>query len=232
MTSFPVDLHVHSIGSCHAYSTIREIADAAARAGLQAVAITDHGPGTPDGPHPYYFSNLRRLRLMKHGCCVFSGVEEDLAGPEGEVYLPERILETLDVVLIGVHPHAWAKGQTPEAITRSLLRAMENPLIRGVAHPVNEWIPLGVREIVRQAAATGTAVELNASKIKGLEGQNQDFLEWVEEYDAPLMVNSDAHIADELGQWQAVETLLKGVTAARIINRSLAAAREFFKIRA
>jgi histidinol phosphatase-like PHP family hydrolase len=40
------DLHVHTVASGHAYSTIAEIADEAARKGLDAIAITDHGSGS------------------------------------------------------------------------------------------------------------------------------------------------------------------------------------------
>ena len=37
------DLHVHTVSSGHAYSTVMEIVKVAAQKGLKAVAITDHG---------------------------------------------------------------------------------------------------------------------------------------------------------------------------------------------
>jgi len=43
------DLHVHTISSGHAYSTVAEIIEAAAQKGLEAVALTDHGPAMPGG---------------------------------------------------------------------------------------------------------------------------------------------------------------------------------------
>ena len=45
------DLHVHSIASGHAYSTITENARAGKARGLAAIAITDHGPALPGAPH-------------------------------------------------------------------------------------------------------------------------------------------------------------------------------------
>ncbi len=223
-----VDLHTHSVASGHAYSTVGELAQAAAAAGLEAIAITDHGPGLPQGPHIYHFSNLYRLREWRGACALLSGVEDDLAGPDGELHLPESVLERLDVVLVGVHPYGWPQHQTPADVTRSVLRAMERPLVRGVTHPVNTWMALDVKEIVKAARPTQTAVELNLSKIAGLEAPLMQFLEWVEEYDAPLMVNTDAHIADELGRWERAAPLLPLIRPDRVLNRSVDTACAFF----
>ncbi|SPW34894.1 Probable phosphatase YcdX [Edwardsiella tarda] len=56
---YPVDLHMHTVASTHAYSTLHDyIAQAAAR-GLRLFAITDHGPEMADAPHPWHFMNMR-----------------------------------------------------------------------------------------------------------------------------------------------------------------------------
>ena len=231
MISFPVDLHTHTVASGHAYSTVGELAAAAAAAGERAIAITDHGPGLPNGPHLFHFTNLYRLHDFCGPCLLLTGVEDDLAGPDGSVYMPEKALAHLDVVLIGMHPYGWASGKSGAEITRSLLKAMENPLIKGVAHPVNAWFDLDVKEIVKAAKPTGTAVELNMTKTTGLETRLHQFVEWVEEFDAPLMVNTDAHIAHEIGRWGAAEQFLAGVSPTRILNRNLSVVVEFFNIR-
>ena len=46
-----VDTHTHTIASDHAYSTVLENAAAAARAGLEGLAITDHTPPLSDAPN-------------------------------------------------------------------------------------------------------------------------------------------------------------------------------------
>ena len=48
------DLHVHTLASSHAYSTITEIARWSADIGLNAVAFTDHGSAMPDAPHIWH----------------------------------------------------------------------------------------------------------------------------------------------------------------------------------
>lgn len=44
-----VDIHIHSIASGHAFSTVEEIVSAAAERSLEGIAITDHGPALPGG---------------------------------------------------------------------------------------------------------------------------------------------------------------------------------------
>ena len=43
-----LDTHTHSLVSGHAFSTIAEMSAAAARKGLELLAITEHGPGCAD----------------------------------------------------------------------------------------------------------------------------------------------------------------------------------------
>ena len=41
------DTHAHTLASGHAYSTIREMAAAARKRGLKALALTEHAPEMP-----------------------------------------------------------------------------------------------------------------------------------------------------------------------------------------
>ncbi|MCX7002065.1 MAG: hypothetical protein NTV22_02185 [bacterium] len=206
------------------------LAQAAAARGLAAFAVTDHGPGLPQGPHLYHFLNQHRLAKMALPCCVLTGVEDDLAGPNGAPYLPDSALRQLDVVLLGPHPYAWCGTVSPQAITTGLLRAMENPRIKGITHPVNAWQMLDVKQIVQQAFATNTAVELNLTKITGMEQRLRQFLDWVNEFNAPLMINSDAHCADEVGCFDGLVPFLDQIEPARVVNRTLATVVAFFDI--
>ena len=56
-----VDTHTHTLSSGHAYNTIREMAYMASQMGLEALAITDHGPEMKGGPHKYHFHNMKIL---------------------------------------------------------------------------------------------------------------------------------------------------------------------------
>ena len=42
-----LDVHTHTIASGHAFSTLQEMAQAAADKGLKVLGITEHSPGVP-----------------------------------------------------------------------------------------------------------------------------------------------------------------------------------------
>ena len=58
------DLHIHTIASGHAYSTYAEIVKVAAKKGLQAIALTDHGQPCPRA-YRDHFGNLTILPKRK-----------------------------------------------------------------------------------------------------------------------------------------------------------------------
>ena len=57
-----LDVHIHTIASIHAYSTIRESIAAAKERGLVLVGISDHGPALPGSIHEMYFRNFKVIR--------------------------------------------------------------------------------------------------------------------------------------------------------------------------
>ena len=55
---YPVDLHMHTVASTHAYSTLHDYIAEAKRKGIKLFAITDHGPDMADAPHYWHFVNM------------------------------------------------------------------------------------------------------------------------------------------------------------------------------
>ena len=93
------DLHTHTIASGHAYSTRKEMIEAAATKGLEVYAITEHAPAMPGSCNSMYFMNYRALP-RKHGeMTVLYGVELNILDYEGHVDLPESILKEMDLAL-------------------------------------------------------------------------------------------------------------------------------------
>ena len=43
-----LDAHTHTVASGHAYSSLQEMAKAAADMGLEVLGITEHGPSVPN----------------------------------------------------------------------------------------------------------------------------------------------------------------------------------------
>ncbi|STV36700.1 hydrolase YcdX [Klebsiella pneumoniae] len=74
---YPVDLHMHTVASTHAYSTLHDYIAEAKRKGIKLFAITDHGPDMADAPHYWHFVNMRIWPRLVDGwgsCVVLSRI--------------------------------------------------------------------------------------------------------------------------------------------------------------
>ena len=158
------DLHIHSISSGHAYSTVLEIVEAAVKMGLSMIAITDHGPAMPGGPHLYHFGNLRVLPSTLSGVRILKGVEANIIDHEGNLDIPERYLKKLDWILAGFHPICYPGG-TREENTRAMCRAIENPMVDAIVHPGNPQFPVNKDKVVKTAKRLSKMIEVNNSSL-------------------------------------------------------------------
>ena len=98
------DTHTHTIASTHAYSTVMEMARAAADAGLEAIAVTDHGMKLPDAPHSWHFHNLKNIPREICGVKILYGIEANILDLDGNIDpLEEEIYKRLDIVNASIH---------------------------------------------------------------------------------------------------------------------------------
>ena len=160
------DLHVHSIASGHAYSTVDEIIRAAADAGLEMVALTDHGPAMPGGPHEYYFGNLRILPHRLYGVEILQGVEANIMDEKGSLDLRDVYLNRLDIILAGFHSVCIKPGSR-EHNTAAMINALQNPHVDIIVHPGNPEYPIDVEQVVRHAKHAGKALERSEERRGG-----------------------------------------------------------------
>ena len=74
-----VDLHVHTVASSHAYSTIYEYIMEAGRKGLKMIGISDHGTELVDGAyHKWHFDNLECVPSYRDGVIILKGIEANI----------------------------------------------------------------------------------------------------------------------------------------------------------
>ena len=235
MSVFPrpaADLHIHTVASGHAFSTIAEIAAGAARKGLGLVAITDHGPALPGGPHPYHFMALRFVPRVMMGVRVLRGIEANIIGG-GKLDLDDALLGRLDLVMAGFHEGCGFDGNGEAANTRALLALMEQGRVRVISHPGNPNFPLDYEAVAKRAAETNTALEVNNSSFvisrKGSAPNCQTLARLCARYGTPISIASDAHIAESVGEFDESLGALEeaGVAWDQVINRTVASTLEF-----
>jgi DNA polymerase (family X) len=164
------DLHSHTTAS-DGSNSIAEMAMAAKNLGYEYLAITDHSKSQ------VIANGLDAKRLLKHveaihraaegvkGITLLAGCEVDILA-DGHLDFEDDILKELDWVVAS--PHV-ALRQEQDKATERLLRAIENRYVNVIGHPTGRLIhqraglPLDFPRIFQAAAASGTALEINAS---------------------------------------------------------------------
>jgi len=231
------DLHVHTVASGHAFSTINEIALAAAERGLRAIGMTDHGPALPGGPHPYHFASLRFIPQELHGVRIFKGIEANILAA-GKLDLEARHLDRLELVTAGFHEGCGFRSGNIRHNTRVLCAAMDMPQVKIISHPGNPRFPVDHEAIVKHAANTATAIEVNNSSFgisRGGDSSNiENIVHLCAKHSAPLAINSDAHIAQQVGIIDHARQLVEaaGILPEQIVNRTLESTLAFLDLEA
>ncbi|WP_025323920.1 PHP domain-containing protein [Deferrisoma camini] len=220
------DLHVHTVASGHAFSTVAEIAREARSRGLRAVGLADHGPALPGGPHLYHFSALRFLPRVMDGVRILRGVEANPVNARGDLDLPDPLLARLDFAIVGFHEGCGLKASNPRKNTRVLIAAMAHPRVRILGHPGNPAFPVDVGALVAAARDRGVALEINnASFVNARKGSLETCHAIAAEaarMGAMVCLSSDAHVAQQVGEvseaWRVASAA--GVRPEQVVNRT------------
>ncbi|ABQ28396.1 phosphatase [Geotalea uraniireducens] len=230
------DMHTHTIASGHAYSTVNELADAAASIGLKAIALTDHGPALPGGPHLYHFGAMRFIPRELFGVRIFLGVEANILDIDGSIDLTDRYQERLDFVMAGLHEGCGFDNQGIERNSEAVINAMANPRIKAISHPGNPVFPLDYETVVKASLETGTALEINNSSLgisrEGSRPNCEKLAALIARYGSPLVIGSDAHIAQGVGVFDDALALLAktGINESQVVNSSMARLLAFLEL--
>lgn len=231
------DLHTHTIASGHGYSTVTENVRAAAAAGLELIAITDHGPSVPQGAHPWYFWNLKVVPSVLDGVRVLKGCEANLSlETDNGIDLPDDLLRLMDFVAVGFHPLTGFDTPDRARNTEALLRVIANPLVDQITHPGNEHeFPLDRDAIVSAAVKHNVILELNDHSFSPTSARaataacEREFARAARDAGAPIALGSDAHYALQVGRFDAALAVAEelGIGPGRIVNASAESVLEF-----
>ena len=208
------DTHAHTLASGHAYSTIREMAAAARKRGLKALALTEHAPEMPGTCGLFYFQNLDVVPREADGVRLLMGAEVNIMDPDGTVDLPEKTCRSLDIVVASIHPPCYGLDHTREENTRAYVEVMKKPYVNIIGHPDDGRFPFDCETIVRTAKETGTLLELNNSSMrpqssrKGTRENILAMLDLCRQYEVPVTTGSDAHVDVDAGNFANVREVL------------------------
>ncbi|RAK10630.1 putative hydrolase [Halanaerobium saccharolyticum] len=228
MLKINTDLHTHTVASGHAYSTVDEMAKGAFTKGIKLIAVTDHGPQMPGGPHKYHFGNFSIVPDKLYGVRIIKGVEANILD-EGTLDLDAEELARLEFVSAGIHRLTGHNLKNKNDYTAATIKAMENPYLDMITHPVQKEYPIDLEKVARAAAENNVILELNASSYspkkdhtRGIKSESLRLLRLAKKYGFKLAVNSDAHFHDEIGEYSSLNFIFESedFETGLIINRS------------
>ena len=208
-----IDAHTHTIASGHAYSSLQEMAQAAAEKNVKYLGITEHGPSIEGTCPLLYFKNMFVVPRQMYGVRLLMGCEVNILDTEGHLDLTDDYLDRLDIGIAGIHIKCW-KGGTREENTRGMLRVMHHPKIHIISHPGDGTAELLFEPIVLAARETQTLLEINSSsmiplrKKESARPNNLEILRLCRKYDVPIILGSDAHISFSIADYQYALPLL------------------------
>lgn len=228
----------------HATGTIRDNAEAALSKGLKEIAITEHGPshylyGVRANRIPSIREEINRLNdeFIPKGLRILLGVEANLIGLDGTIDVDERILKHIDILLMGYHYGAMPKSivdgiglyimspgskilkmgreRTKEIMTKAYLKAIDKYPINLITHPGSK-AKVDIVELAKEASKKDVALEISA-KHSQLSVKS---LRLISHVDVRLMVNSDAHRPEDVGNvGEAInKAKLAKLNLSRIVN--------------
>ncbi|MFQ5807221.1 MAG: DNA polymerase/3'-5' exonuclease PolX [Phycisphaerae bacterium] len=199
------DLHMHTTAS-DGRNTIEEMAAAAKALGWKYVGIAEHSQSSTIA------NGLDSQRLRRHvkavrnadakvkGIKIWAGTEVDILA-DGSLDYDDVLLAELDFVTASIHS---GLGKDLRTNTERTLAAIRNPYVNLIGHPtgrminVREAMSLDMEAICKEAAKTGTALELNANYYRlDLKDQHARL---ARELGAVLCIACDAHAADQFDQ--------------------------------
>lgn len=207
-------IHNHSKWTDGAHS-IEEVAKAIRQKGYRYMVLSDHSRSLRIAGGlsiPELEKEMREVRRLNQRLAPFRilmGSEVDIL-PDGRLDYPDSVLARLDVVIAAVHS---AFKQPRAAMTRRIVKAIQNPYVSILAHPTGrllgerEPVEVDLEEVSRAAAAASTALEINCYPQR--LDLNDVHIRQAREAGARFVVSTDTHVLANL------ENLELGVATAR-----------------
>ena len=183
--------------------SIEEMAIAAAKTGLEYIAVTDH---TKRLAMTHGLDERRLVQQMKEVDAVnrklkakglkfkvLKGTECDIL-KDGNLDLPDEILKQLDVVGVSVHSFF---DLSREEQTARVIKAMRNPHADILFHPTGRLIQrrepyeIDLGDVMTAAKATGTILEINGSPDR--LDLKDEYIRKCVELGIKMAIDSDSH---------------------------------------
>jgi DNA polymerase (family 10) len=220
------ELHAHTTWSDGKLS-VRQMAEAAIKRGMQVLAITDHSAslGVAGGLTAERLKEQRReidavQAELGDQILLLQGTEVEIKA-DGALDYPDDVLAALDLVIASLHT---SLRQPRKQVTDRLLKAIRNPYVHIIGHPTGRMIPdregadLDMETVMQAALEQDVVLEINAHPAR--LDLNDVHARRAVDLGVKLAINTDAHSAEDMDLMQfGVATARRGwVEAPSVMN--------------
>ncbi len=213
MRKILIDAHTHTVASGHAYSSLEEMARAAADKGLEVLGITEHGPSVPGTCPLLYFKNMFVVPRRMYGIRLLMGCEINILDTQGSLDLDEDYIDRLDLVIAGIHA-AWYKAGSRQENTQGMISVIRHPKMHIISHPGDGSADLDFEPLVIAAKEAHTLLEINNHSLAPqrhktmAQDNNLEILRLCKKHGVPTILGSDAHISFQIADYERLYPLL------------------------
>jgi putative hydrolase len=217
-----IDLHVHTIASCHAQNTVLEFINQAKKLEMEVLGISDHGPGISDVYiSPGYFRTLARIPAVIDGVRILKGIEANIMNEYGDLDVDENVTKYLDYVMVNFHGNTGYEDRGREMNTEAIIKTIESGKVNIISHPTStKPYETDLKKICEAACENNVLLELNLSRLHphkirpGTIASLKMMIEIAKQHGQKIIIGSDAHNIWELGDDSRLEEIKKEIGLA------------------
>ncbi len=229
-----LDAHMHTLVSGHAYSTLNEMITAGKQKKLKLIGITEHTNKMPGTCHEFYFYNFKVIPRIQDNIEVRMGAEINIMDYTGSMDLSDYALNKIDYGIASLHDQCILPGSQEEN-TAAIIGAIKHPKIKIIGHPDNGYYPVDYEKLAEAAKKNNVLLELNNSSVHPQSGRLnareniKTMLKYCLKYKTHLIIDSDAHIANDVGNHQFIHKILDELNFPEelIVNTSVDKFKKF-----
>lgn len=237
-----IDLHTHSVLSTHAFSSLTENIDYAIKKELKYYGISEHQfDDYGVGCHAFALHNLRIVPRLIKNTKILRGCEFNIL-PNGEIDTSKIRKEQLDYGIASIHRYNEKGPYIDQGInknTNAYLKALENEYITILGHIDDGRYPCDFEQVIIKAKKLHKLIEINNTSLKPTTNRLNSYenlttiIKLCKKYQEPVIINSDAHICYDVGEYELAYKLLKecGYPENLIVNFNENLIEEFFKVK-
>lgn len=224
---YVLDVHVHTVSSGHAYSTVMDYVREAKIKGLPMMGLSDHGPAMPGASNVFHIGNQIVIPEVVEGIRILKGVEANIIDFNGSIDIHERYLEKLDYVIASIHDVCITPGSELEN-TKMIIETMKNQaLVDIIGHAGNPKVMIDLKEFVLAAGEHNKIIEINNSSFTNMSRQGskercEKIAAYAKEFGVKVIAGSDSHFHTALGVLEIAQKTIEtaGIADEFVMNIS------------